>query len=83
MTMAAVIIGLWMRNLNDRVMLVVVTFLLIAVKSSLAPLTVAGLFLGIRMSEVAEERRSPTGLQPSPRSDTAAEASKAAAAVER
>ena len=83
LTLAAVIIGLWMRNLNDRVMLVIVTFLLIAVKSSLAPLTVAGLFLGIRISEIAEERRSSTGLQPSPRADTAAEASKAAAAVER
>jgi hypothetical protein len=83
LTLAAVIIGLWMRNLNDRVMLVVVTFLLIAVKSSLAPLTVAGLFLGIRVSEVAEERRSSTGLQPSPREDAAAEAPKTVAAAER
>jgi hypothetical protein len=51
-----VLAGLWLRNLNDRVMLVIVTFLLIAVKSSLAPLTVAGVFLALRIRELADER---------------------------
>jgi hypothetical protein len=83
LTAAAVVIGLWMRNLNDRVMLVIATFLLIAVKSSLAPLTVAGLFLGMRMSEVADERRSCPGSQSSSQAGTVAEGSKAAAAAER
>jgi len=41
-------------------MLVIVTFLLIAVKSSLAPLTVAGLFLVLRMKEVADARATTT-----------------------
>ena len=83
LTATAVIIGLWMRNLNDRVILVITTFLLIAVKSSLAPLTVAGLFLGMRMSEVAEEKRSCPGTQPSSKAETVAESSKTAAAAER
>ncbi len=56
LTAAAVVVGLWVRSLSDRVMLVIVTFLLIAVKSSLAPLTVAGLFLAVRMKEVADAK---------------------------
>lgn len=51
----AVVLGLWVRNLNDRVLIVIVTFLLIAVKSSLAPLTVAGLFLALRMKDLVDE----------------------------
>jgi hypothetical protein len=62
-TVAAVLAGLRMRSLNDRVMLVIVAFLLVAVKSSLAPLTVAGLFLALRMHELREERRALAALR--------------------
>jgi hypothetical protein len=62
LTLAAVVAGLWARSLNDRVILAIVTFLLIAVKSSLAPLTVAGLFLALRMRELANERAASAGL---------------------
>ena len=55
-TLIAVLAGLWVRNLNDRVMLAIVAFLLIAVKSSLAPLTVAGVFLALRTREIVDER---------------------------
>ena len=61
LTVAAVVAGLWARSMNDRVMLVMVTFLAIAVKSSLAPLTVAGLFLALRMNEIREEKRASGG----------------------
>lgn len=57
-TLLAVVAGMWARSLNDRVLLASVTFLLIAVKSSLAPLTVAGLFLALRLRELADERRA-------------------------
>jgi len=43
-------------NMNDRVMLVMISFLLVAVKSSLAPLTVPGIFLAIRLREITDER---------------------------
>ena len=83
LTAAAVVASLWARRLNDRVMIVVVTFLLIAVKSSLAPLTVAGLFLALRMNEIADERRSSAGV-PAPSTDDAkSEGSKAAAVADR
>ncbi len=58
LTAAAVVIGLWVRSMNDRVMLATVTFLFVAVKSSLAPLTVAGVFLALRMREKADESAS-------------------------
>lgn len=61
LTAAAVMIGLWARRLNDRVMMATVTFLLVAVKSSLAPLTVAGVFLALRMREKADERAMSVG----------------------
>lgn len=64
LTVAAVVAGLRVNNMNDRVMLVMVTFLLIAVKSSLAPLTVVGLFLALRMHELREERRALAAGQP-------------------
>lgn len=56
LVVAAVLVGLWAKSMNDRVILATVAFLLIAVKSSLAPLTVAGLFLALRMKELADER---------------------------
>lgn len=71
LTVIAVVAGLWARSMNDRVMLVMVTFLLIAVKSSLAPLTVAGLFLVLRMHELREERRALAAGQPAAGPDAA------------
>ena len=60
---ASLVVGLRFSSLNDRVLLTVVVFLLVAVKSSLAPLTVAGVFLVLRMKELADERRqTETGL---------------------
>lgn len=56
LTIVAVVVGLRLRSLNDRVMLAMLAFLMIAVKSSLAPLTVAGLFLALRLRELADER---------------------------
>lgn len=53
---ASLIVGMRMRSLNDRVLLTSVVFLLVAVKSSLAPLTVAGLFLILRLKEMADAR---------------------------
>jgi hypothetical protein len=55
-TVAAIVIGLKFRSLNDRVMIAAIAFLMIAVKSSLAPLTVPGLFLALRLRELADER---------------------------
>lgn len=75
LTLVAVVVGMWARSLNDRVVLASVAFLMIAVKSSLAPLTVAGLFLALRLRELADERgtsanvRSPS--EPSPRKESA------------
>lgn len=60
--LAVAIVGLallgsmWMPNLYDRIILVVISFLLVSVKSSLGPLTVAGLFLALRLKELADER---------------------------
>ena len=45
-----------LRSLNDRVLLAVTGFMLVVVKSSLAPLTVAGLFLILRLKELSDER---------------------------
>ncbi|GEM_PF-2858218 len=83
LTAAAVVVGFWCRNMNDRVMLVVVTFLLIAVKSSLAPLTVAGLFLGLRMSEMADERRPSSDSPSSSGTEAVSDVLNAAAGAER
>lgn len=80
---AAVIAGLWARNMTDRVMLAIVAFLLIAVKSSLAPLTVAGLFLALRMNEVAKQRRGSSGTAASSDSEAAHGKPKATAAGDR
>ncbi len=62
--------SLWMPNLYDRIILVTVAFLLVSVKSSLGPLTIAGLFLALRLRELADERRAAE-----PRTGTATEVS--------
>ena len=54
---ASLVIGMRMRSLNDRVLLATVVFLLVAVKSSLAPLSVAGVFLALRIKELSDRRR--------------------------
>ena len=53
---AALVVGMRLRSLNDRVLLAVTAFMLVVVKSSLAPLTVAGLFLILRLKELSDER---------------------------
>ncbi|UCE81092.1 MAG: hypothetical protein JSV94_01275 [Methanobacteriota archaeon] len=53
---AALVVGMRLKSLNDRALLAIVAFLLVAVKSSLAPLTVAGLFLILRLKELSDER---------------------------
>lgn len=58
---ASVIIGMRMRNLNDRVLLTTTFFLLVSVKSSLAPLIVAGVFLMLRLKEIADARENSNG----------------------
>jgi hypothetical protein len=45
-----------MRSLNDRVLLTAVVFLLVSVKSSLAPLIVMGIFLMLRLKEISDAR---------------------------
>lgn len=60
----AIAAGLFMRNVNDRVLLVISAFLMVSVKSSLAPLTVAGIFLVLRMRQLADERRLLHGSSP-------------------
>lgn len=50
--------SLWIPNLCDRVILVTAAFLLVSVKSSLGPLTIAGLFLALRIRDLADERRA-------------------------
>lgn len=53
---ATLVIGMRLKSLNDRVLLTIAAFLLVAVKSSLAPLIVAGLFLILRLKELSDER---------------------------
>jgi len=57
LVVVALFAGLGLRNLNDRVLLLMSVFLMVAVKSSYAPLLVAGVFLGLRMRDRAMERR--------------------------
>ncbi|MGD9963579.1 MAG: hypothetical protein AB7S97_06765 [Thermoplasmata archaeon] len=80
LTAAAVVIGLWARSVNDRVMMATVTFLLVAVKSSLAPLTVAGVFLALRMRERADERAASAASSSSVDMTVVKESTKAAPA---
>lgn len=54
-------IGLFMKNLNDRVLLTTVAFLFVAVKSSLALPIVAGIFLMLRLKELHDERLAAGG----------------------
>jgi hypothetical protein len=53
---AVLILSMRLRSLNDRVLLTTTAFLLVVVKSSLAPLIVAGLFLVLRLREVADDK---------------------------
>lgn len=53
---ASLIIGMKFRSLNDRVLLTTVVFLLVSVKSSLAPLIVVGVFLMLRLREISDAR---------------------------
>ena len=57
---AALLVGMRIRNLNDRILLTIMAFLLVAIKSSLAPLTVAGLFLILRLKEKSDENAAAT-----------------------
>ncbi len=53
---ASLIVGMKFRSLNDRILLTTMVFLLVSVKSSLAPLIVAGLFLMLRLREISDAR---------------------------
>ncbi len=53
---ASLIIGMKFRSLNDRILLTTVVFLLVSVKSSLAPLIVVGIFLMLRLREISDAR---------------------------
>lgn len=53
---AALLIGVRVQRLSDRVLFVMIVFLLVAVKSSLAPLTVPGIFLVLRLRDSAREK---------------------------
>jgi len=53
---AVLIISMRLRSLNDRVLLTITAFLMVAVKSSLAPLVVAGLFLVLRLKESTDAK---------------------------
>lgn len=61
---AAAVVGLalvssfLLRNMNDRVLLVIMAFMLVSVKSSQGTLTVAGIFLAIRLRELADARKA-------------------------
>jgi len=55
---AALVGSMWLPNMYDRTILVTIAFLLVSVKSSLGVLTVAGLFLALRLRELADERRA-------------------------
>ncbi|UCE45768.1 MAG: DUF2029 domain-containing protein [Methanobacteriota archaeon] len=58
---ASLVVGMRLKSLNDRVLLATTAFLLVAIKSSLAPLLVVGLFLILRLKELADAQIS-TGL---------------------
>lgn len=53
---ASLVVGMRMRSLNDRVLLATTIFLMVAVKSSLAPLSVAGVFLALKLKELSDKR---------------------------
>lgn len=57
--------SMWMPNEYDRILIVMVAFLLVSVKSSLGTLTVAGLFLALRLRELADERKAAALSAPS------------------
>jgi hypothetical protein len=51
---AAMVLSLKLKNVNDRIMLVSLVFLLVVVKSSMAPLAVPGIFLPLRLRETSK-----------------------------
>lgn len=55
---AALALSFLLRNMNDRVLLVIIAFLLVSVKSSQGTLTVAGVFLALRLRELADARKA-------------------------
>ncbi|UCE90793.1 MAG: hypothetical protein JSV90_04990 [Methanobacteriota archaeon] len=68
----SLVIGLRLMSLSDRILLAIVAFMLVAVKSSLAIPIVGGVFLMLRLKELHDERPSqadseasgtPTGVQ--------------------
>ena len=67
---ASLIVGMRMRSLNDRVLLTTSFFLLVSVKSSLAPLIIAGVFLMLRLKELSAAREDGQQSEPSPREAT-------------
>jgi hypothetical protein len=56
LVLVALVVSFKLKSLNDRVLLVAVVFLLVSIKSSLAPLSVAGLFLVLSLRDRADER---------------------------
>ena len=62
---ASLVVGMRLRSLNDRVLLTTSFFLLVSVKSSLAPLVIAGLFLMLRLKEMSDARHSGQQSEPS------------------
>ena len=65
---ASLVVGMRLRSPNDRVLLTTSFFLLVSVKSSLAPLVVAGLFLMLRLKEMSDARHKGHESEP-PRSE--------------
>lgn len=68
---ASLVVGMRMRSLNDRVLLTTVFFLLVSVKSSLAPLIIAGVFLMLRLKEMSAARESGKRAEAVPESSSA------------
>ncbi len=53
---ASLVVGMKFLSLNDRILLTTAVFLLVSVKSSQAPLIVAGVFLMLRLREISDAR---------------------------
>jgi len=56
LVLIALVVSFRLKSVNDRVLLVAIVFLLVSIKSSLAPLSVAGLFLVLSLRDRADER---------------------------
>ena len=61
---AAILASIRLRDLNDRVVLVSIVFLLVVVKSSLSLVTIPGLFLSIRYCELARAASAVKAARP-------------------